>query len=71
MTDENAATILEAVPPSELLGTDQADLIRGGIACMYEVETIKRYVAYENQNERRRWVLQMLAARAATLRKST
>ncbi len=71
MTDKNAATILEAVPPSELLKTDQADLIRGGVACMYDVETVKRYVAHENQNERRRWVLRMLAARASTLRKTT
>jgi hypothetical protein len=71
MTDKNTETILEAVPPSELLETEQADLIRGGISCMYDVETVKRYVAYENQNERRRWVLRMLAARASTLRKTT
>lgn len=71
MTEKNAATILEAVPPSELLETDHADPIRGGIACMYDVETVKRYVEYENQNECRRWVLRMLAARAATLRKNT
>jgi hypothetical protein len=70
MTDKNAAKILEAVPPSEILETDQADLIRGGVACMYDVETVKRYVAYENQNERRRRVLRMLAARGVKLRKT-
>jgi hypothetical protein len=36
MTDKNAATILESVPPSELLKTDHADLIRDGVACMYD-----------------------------------
>ncbi|MFW5900754.1 MAG: hypothetical protein ACOCTH_03165 [Halodesulfurarchaeum sp.] len=35
---------------------------------MHDVETVREYVGYENQHQRRRWVLRMLADRAATLR---
>ena len=60
--------IAEALPPEKLLETNQQGLIRGGIACMHDIPTVQQYVAYENQHERRRWVLRMLAKRAATLR---
>jgi hypothetical protein len=38
---------------------------------MHDIETVREYVGYENQHQRRRWVLRMLADRAATLREST
>ena len=38
---------------------------------MHDIETVQQYVAYENRNDRRRWVLKMLAERAATLREGT
>ncbi|WP_254526147.1 hypothetical protein [Natrinema caseinilyticum] len=60
--------IAEALPPEKLLKTNQQGLIRGGIACMHDIPTVQQYVAYENQHERRRWVLRMLAEQAATLR---
>ncbi|WP_255152707.1 hypothetical protein [Halorarius halobius] len=37
---------------------------------MHDVETVREYVGYENQHQRRRWVLRMLADRAATLRET-
>jgi cell division FtsZ-interacting protein ZapD len=60
--------IAEALPPERLLETNQQRLIRGGIACMHDIPTVQQYVAYENQHERRRWVLRMLANRASMLR---
>lgn len=60
--------IREKLPPETLLDTDQPQLVRAGVACMYDVETVRAYVAYENQHQRRGWVLRFLARRAATLR---
>jgi len=37
---------------------------------MHDIETVREYVGYENQHQRRRWVLRMLADRAAALRES-
>ena len=70
MSERPSRSILEALPPATLLETDNQRLIRGGVACMHDVETVREYVGYENQHQRRRWVLQMLADRAATLRES-
>ena len=68
MSERPSRSILEALPPATLLETDNRRLIRGGVACMHDVETVREYVGYENQHECRRWVLRMLANRAATLR---
>ncbi|AXG08263.1 hypothetical protein DU500_17380 (plasmid) [Haloplanus rubicundus] len=70
MSERSSRSILEALPPATLLATDNRRLIRGGVACMHDVETVREYVGYENQHQRRRWVLRMLADRAATLRES-
>jgi hypothetical protein len=70
MSERPSRSILEALPPATLLETDNRRLIRGGLACMHDVETVREYVGYENQHQRRRWVLRMLADRAATLRES-
>jgi hypothetical protein len=70
MSERPSRSILEALPPATLLETDNRRLIRGGVACMHDVETVREYVGYENQHQRRRWVLRMLADRAATLRES-
>ena len=71
MSERPSRSILEALPPATLLETDNRRLIRGGVACMHDAETVREYVGYENQHQRRRWVLRMLADRAATLREST
>ncbi|MDX1746934.1 MAG: hypothetical protein R3324_13430 [Halobacteriales archaeon] len=71
MSKRPSRSILEALPPATLLETDNPRLIRGGVACMHDVETVREYVGYENQHQRRRWVLRMLADRAATLREPT
>ena len=68
MNSTNNRGIREQLSPEILLGTDQPRLIRGGVTCMHDVETVREYVGYENQHQRRRWVLRMLADRAATLR---
>jgi len=68
MSERPSRSILEALPPATLLETDNRRLIRGGLACMHDIETVREYVGYENQHQRRRWVLRMLADRAATLR---
>ena len=70
MSECPSRSILEALPPATLLETDNRRLIRGGVACMHDVETVREYVGYENQHQRRRWVLRMLADRAAALRES-
>ena len=70
MSERSSRPVIEALPPATLLETDNRRLIRGGLACMHDIETIREYVGYENQHQRRRWVLQMLANRAATLRES-
>ena len=70
MSERPSRSILEALPPATLLETTNRRLIRGGVACMHDVETVREYVGYENQHQRRRWVLRMLADRAATLRES-
>lgn len=70
MSERPYRSILEALPPATLLETDNRRLIRGGVACMHDVGTVREYVGYENQHQRRRWVLRMLADRAATLRES-
>lgn len=71
MVRSESTPITEAIPPEKLLETDQASLIRGGVACMHDIETVQQYVAYENRNDPRRWVFRMLAERAATLREGT
>jgi hypothetical protein len=68
MSEHPSQSVLEALPPSTLLETDNRRLIRGGVACMHDVETVREYVGYENQHQCRRWVLRMLADRAAMLR---
>jgi len=68
MSGTNVGRILEKLPPETLLETDHLRLIRAGVACMHDIETVRAYVAHENQHRRRRWVLRMLADRAATLR---
>jgi hypothetical protein len=70
MFERPSRSILEALPPATLLETDNRRLIRGGLACMHDVETVREYVGYENQHQRRRWVLRMLADRASMLRES-
>jgi hypothetical protein len=60
--------IREKLPPETLLNTDQRRLVRAGVACVHDIETVRAYVAHENQHQRRGWVLRLLARRAVTLR---
>lgn len=66
--DSSTDAIREQLPPERLLATSEWRLIQAGIVCMHHVETVQQYVAYENQNEQRSWVLRLLAERAETLR---
>ena len=42
-------------------------LIRGGVACIHSVETVKQYVAHENAAEQREQILRLLHQRVAEL----
>jgi hypothetical protein len=57
MNSTDNGGIREQLPPETLLGTDQPRLIRGGVTCMHDVETVREYVGYENQHQRRRGIL--------------
>ncbi|GAA0451809.1 hypothetical protein MUK72_15370 (plasmid) [Halococcus dombrowskii] len=65
---DDSEHILEELPPEKLLDTPSFRLIRGGVACMHSVETVKQYVAHENTTEQREQVLRLLHQRAAELR---
>jgi hypothetical protein len=65
---DDSDRILDEFPPENLLDTPNFRLIRGGVACMYSVETVKQYVAHENTTEQREQVLRLLHQRAAELR---
>ena len=68
MSGTGGSEIRKKLPPETLLDTDQLRLIRAGVACMDDIETVRAYVAYENQHRGRGWVLRLLARRAAQLR---
>lgn len=59
--------ILEDLPPERFLDTTNARLIQAGLHCMHSRETVKQYLAYENQHENRTWVQRLLARRAREL----
>jgi hypothetical protein len=65
---DDSDQILDELPPEKLLDTPNFRLIRGGVACMYSVGTVKQYVAHENVTEQRAQVLRLLQQRAAELR---
>jgi hypothetical protein len=62
--------IQEKLPPEKFLETDHLRLIRAGVVCMHDIETVRAYVVHGNQHQRPRWVLRLLATRAATLREN-
>lgn len=71
MTSETAPdgdTILEKLPPEQLLETEQWQLIQAGTACMHELDTVQQYVAYENQHAQRTWIFHLLSHRGRELR---
>lgn len=70
MPELDAPPITDVLPPEILLATEDLSLIRGGIACMHDVDTVRQYVAYENQHQTRIDVLRLLADRAETLRET-
>ena len=65
---EDSEHILDKLPPEKLLDTPNFRLIRGGVACMRSVKTVKQYVAHENATEQREQVLRLLNQRATELR---
>jgi peptidyl-tRNA hydrolase len=65
---DDSDRILVELPPEKLLDTPNFRLIRGGVACMHSVETVKQYVAHENTTEQREQVLRLLHQRATELR---
>ena len=66
--NETGDPVLEALPPEKLLDTNDVTRIRAGIHCIGSVETVKQYVAYENDNEQRDHILRLLQERATELR---
>lgn len=70
VSNTDAGGIRERLPPETLLETDHLRLIRAGVACMHDIDTVRAYVAHENQHQRRGWVLRLLATRVATLREN-
>jgi hypothetical protein len=69
--NEDAASgerILDALPPEKLLATNDVIRIHAGIHCMRSIETVKQYVAYENNNDGRDHILRLLQERATELR---
>ena len=67
---ETGDAVLDALPPEKLLETNDMTRIRAGIHCMESVETVKQYVAYENNNDGRDHILRLLQERATELRKT-
>lgn len=68
-SDDGAGeTVLATLPPEKLLDTNDVARIRAGVHCMDSVETVKQYVAYENNNDQREHILQLLQERATELR---
>ena len=67
MSSDKQGGLSEKLPPETVLDTDQHKLVRAGVACVYDVETVRAYVAHETQQQRG-YVRRLLATRAATLR---
>ncbi|EMA15407.1 hypothetical protein [Haloarcula amylolytica] len=61
--------ILDKLPPERLLDADHLQPIVAGINCMHSMETVKRYLAYENQHENRTPVQSRLRERAREIRR--
>ncbi|GGK82933.1 hypothetical protein [Haloarcula sebkhae] len=61
--------ILDKLPPERLLDADHLQPIVAGINCMHSIETIKQYLAYENQHESRTPVQSHLRLRAREVRR--
>ncbi|MCH7660001.1 MAG: hypothetical protein IH933_05295 [Euryarchaeota archaeon] len=55
-------------PPEKRLEPPNPQLIRAGIATIYDLETLRECVGYENANQRRQFVLDLLARRAQEIR---
>lgn len=70
MSSIGAGGIRKKLPPETFLETDHPRLIRAGVACMNDIDTVRAYIAHENQHQGRGWVLRLLASRAATVRES-
>ena len=67
-SEDGRDKILDQLPPEKLLETTNPKLLRGGLQCMHSVETVKKYVAYENNNEQRQFILNGLQDRAQEIR---
>lgn len=67
-TEGGHDNILDQLPPERLLETNNSKHLRGGLQCMHSVETVKKYVAYENENKNRSHVLSKLHARATEIK---
>ena len=69
-TEDTRDQVLDVLPPEKLLGTNSISRIRGGIQCMRSVETVQKYVAYENGHAQREYIFRLLQERAAELRET-
>jgi predicted hydrolase (HD superfamily) len=68
MPDQDTDPVLQKLPPEKLLAADRLRPIRAGIRCMDSIETIQKYLAYENANRDRTQVQAALRMRARELR---
>ncbi|AJF27920.1 hypothetical protein SG26_19325 (plasmid) [Haloarcula sp. CBA1115] len=61
--------ILDKLPPERLLDADHLQPIVAGINCMHSMETVQRYLAYENKHQNRTPVQSRLRERAREIRR--
>ncbi|WP_146418364.1 hypothetical protein [Haloarcula hispanica] len=61
--------ILDKLPPERLLDADHLQPIVAGINCMHSMETIQRYLAYENKHQNRTPIQSRLRERAREIRR--
>lgn len=67
---ERDSALREQLPPETLLATSNIDLIQAGIACMDRIETVQQYIGYENAHKQRVAIIESLALRVETLRRT-
>lgn len=62
-------SIQDTLPPEKLLSGNYHQ-IKAGIACIDDLETLRKYVGYENQHKARTPILNLLRMRADEIREN-
>jgi hypothetical protein len=63
-------SVLETLPPEKLL-SGSFQQIQAGVACIEDLETLRKYIGHENQNQNRIPVLNLLRIRAKEIREDS